>query len=92
MEGKRWAVQAGRLNGNVAVGGREGQDNDQDRLGGEKGMALGTRRRRIGQKEAGARTNELCMTAQEPGLFQLGEKASGRKLVECECWPQLTVY
>lgn len=74
----------------MTVGGREGQNNDQDRLVGEKGLALGTRRRSVEQKEAGARTNGLCMMAQEPGLLQLGKKASGRELVECKHWPQLT--
>ena len=76
----------------MTVGGREGQNNDQDRLAGEKGLALGTHRRSVGQKEAGARTNGLCMMAQEHGLLQLGKKASGRELVECKHWPQLTVY
>lgn len=76
----------------MTVGEREGQNNVQDRLVGEKGLALGTRRRSVGQKEAGTRTNGLCMTAQEPGLFQLGKKAAGREPVEGKCWPQLTVY
>lgn len=76
----------------MTVGGRKGQNNVQDRLVGENGLALETRRRSVGQKEAGARTNGLCMTAQEPGLFQLGKKAAGRELVEGKCWSQLTVY
>lgn len=83
MEGKRRAVRAGRQSGNAAVGRGKGQNNDQDRLVGRKGLG------------------PWALTGGELGPEHmgsvwwprnLGQKVSGRELVECKRWPQQTVY